>query len=112
MNFEKKLKYLGFKKITPIRQEYSYDIRDYIIAPDIEEKVHSRNVSFYYKDFSYNGIYIKKTCDVINTIWISRSQNNSVVSTIYPKNLMGLNDIIKNLPKNISRDLLINELLK
>jgi hypothetical protein len=124
MNVEKKLKYLGFKKIPPIREEYSYDIRDYKIVPDIEEtiflngkyikinKVHSRNVSFYYKEISYSGIYVKKACDVIETIWISNTKDNSVINSIYPNNITSLTDIITILPKNISRDLLINELLK
>lgn len=124
MNVEKKLKSLGFKKHYPLREEYSSNLRDYILCDDIEEtktfngkkinilKKHSKKTSFYYKDISYNGLYIKKTCDIIEIIWVVDSASNLIKSKIIPKNITSLTDIITNFPKTISRDLLITLLLK
>ena len=124
MNVNKKIISLGFKKVYPMRVEYSYYISEYILTKDIEEtkiyngqkiktiKEHSKKVTFFYKEISYSGVYIKKICDTIEIIWIVDIKNNKIKSEIYPTNIASLTDIITNLPKNISRDLLITELLK
>lgn len=118
MNLNKKLINIGFKRIKPFKYsfgniEYPY-LYDFKFDPKLGnikvKKEFSKNNKFYRLEYNnYISIWLISKNDFVVNVFLKKNEN---VYEIIFNDIKNKLDLIKILPKEIHRDLIINEILK
>lgn len=128
MNINKKLLSIGFKKSPFYKKESSYLLNDIMILDEYEskttyvdgkyivkkiKKIYPKNEFFYSMKFTDDlTVWAHTKSDKIVRIYLEGNRIKYGVSTIENPSINSKMDIIKLLPKDVQRDLIINSLLK
>lgn len=117
MNTNKKLLSIGFKKSPFYKKKSYYLLNDRMVLDEYEytnnKKVYPKNESFYTMKFTEDlTVWVHTKGDKIIRVYLEGDRIKHGVSRIENPTINSKMDIIKILPIDIQRDLIINSLLK